>query len=56
MNLEKEKLQNIVGGATTINASIAKVLISLVELIKGAGEDLGSSIRRITAGEICPLN
>ena len=49
-------MQEIIGGATTINASIAKVLISLVELIKGAGEDLGSSIRRITEGNICPLN
>lgn len=54
-NLDKNKLNNIVGGSSDISAPIINAVVSIVKLLIDAGKDLGSSFRRIGEHNLCPL-
>ncbi len=54
-NIEKEKLNNIVGGSSDISAPMINAVLSVVKLLVDAGRDLGSAFRRIAEGNLCPL-
>lgn len=49
-----KKLESICGG-TTLTSSIVNSFTNIVRLLMTAGQDLGSSIRRIGEDKICPL-
>ena len=53
--LEEEKLDNIMGGATTMNGPLINAIVNIVEVLREAGISIGSGIRRISEGKICPL-
>lgn len=47
-------LNQIVGG-TNISASIINSFVNVIKLLMDAGKGVGSSIRRVAEGEVCPL-
>ena len=50
-----EKLETITGGTTSISGTILNAFKNIVELLRGVGYSLGSSIRRIGENNLCPL-
>ncbi len=52
--LTEQELKQIKGGFTLTTTSI-KYIGDLIEILISAGRKLGSSIRRIGSGNICPL-
>ena len=52
MELEKQELQEIVGG---VNATYINAIVRGVNTILDIGRSLGSVIRRLTSGNLCPL-
>ena len=53
--LNNEKLDKIIGGTSSITGSIINAFTNIIKLLITAGEEVGSSLRRITEGKICPL-
>lgn len=54
--LETKNLDKISGGDSTISGPIINAVVNIIVLIKEAGYDLGSGIRRMAEDEMCPLN
>ena len=54
--LETKSLDKISGGDSTISGPIINAVVNIIVLIKEAGYDLGSGIRRMAEDEMCPLN
>ena len=51
-----ESLVEITGGpSTVINGSFVNAFVNVIKLLMDAGISVGSSIRRIAEGEVCPL-
>lgn len=56
MNLiNEERLNDISGGSTQITGTIFNAVINLIELLADTGRSLGSGIRRLSEGNVCPL-
>ena len=56
MNLiNEERLNDISGGSTQITGTIFNAIVNLIELLADAGRSLGSGIRRLSEGNVCPL-
>ena len=53
--LEEEKLNNISGGATSISGPIINAIVNVIKVLREAGYATGSSIRRISENNLCPL-
>ncbi len=53
-NLKDEELKKIKAGSA-ISASFINYVGDLIEILISAGRKLGSSLRRIGSGNICPL-
>jgi len=53
--LEKEELLNIVGGIN-ITASFINAIYRGINSVLDVGRSLGSTIRRIVGGRMCPLS
>ena len=53
-SLSFKELKNIKGGVSLTSTAI-KYVGDLIEILVMAGRKLGSSIRRIGSGDICPL-
>lgn len=53
-SLSFKELKNIKGGFSLTSTAI-KYVGDLIEILVMAGRKLGSSIRRIGSGDICPL-
>ena len=49
------KLENIIGGSSYVSGTIINAFVNVVKLLMTAGEDVGSSIRRMTEKNMCPL-
>lgn len=47
-------LDQIMGG-TTLSASLLNSFTNIIKVLIDAGRSIGSSIRRIGEGEVCPL-
>lgn len=52
--IESIELEKIYGG-TSISGPIISSITSIIKLIKEAGYDLGSGIRRLAEDNVCPL-
>ena len=50
-----DKLDEIVGGSDYISGSIINAFVNVIKLLIDAGYDVGSSIRRVAEGNVCPL-
>ena len=55
VELKEEKLNNTVGGGTTITGTLVDALVDVAKTIYGFGQGLGSSIRRLAEDSMCPL-
>lgn len=54
--IKEEKLDEITGGATSmISGTIINAFVNVIKLLMEAGENVGSGIRRISEGDVCPL-
>lgn len=53
--LDNEKLENIVGGGSTITGTILSAFTNIIRILYDAGEGVGSAIRRLSENELCPL-
>ena len=47
-------LDNVVGGSN-VSGTLMNAFTSIVKFIYEVGEGIGSSIRRISEGDLCPL-
>lgn len=49
-------LEGVIGGASSsITGSVINAFVNVIELLVEAGNSVGSAIRRIAEGEVCPL-
>ncbi len=53
--LEEERLEQINGGAS-ITGSLVNALTDIIKILYEAGHAVGSSIRRVSEGNMCPLD
>ena len=53
--IEEQELNNIIGGGDTVTGTILNAFTNIIKILYDAGEGLGSSIRRISEGNLCPL-
>lgn len=54
--ISNNKLEDIVGGTNYVSGTVINAFVNVIKLVMEAGEQMGSSIRRIAEGNICPLN
>ncbi len=52
--LNKEELETLQGGIT-LSGTLLNSFTSLIKVLLDAGRAVGSSLRRIEEGQICPL-
>ena len=52
--LDNEKL-NLLSGGETVSGTLVTALTSGIKAIFDVGRSLGSSVRRLSSDEICPL-
>lgn len=54
--LEENKLDKIIGGDSSyISGPIITAIVSIIKLIRDAGYDMGSGMRRVAEDNLCPL-
>ncbi len=53
--MEKNELLQIVGGGFSLTGTLLNSLYKAGSLIIDAGRSLGSAIRRIVGGSMCPI-
>ena len=55
--LDDSELEEILGGnSTTISSSVINAVINVIKLLEEGGVKIGSAIRRIGEGNLCPLD
>lgn len=52
--IDDNKLCNIKGGAD-ISSTLVNAFTNVIKILFDSGHSVGSAIRRITEGELCPL-
>ncbi len=52
--IDDRNLDNIIGG-DSVSGTVIRAFIDVVELLVDAGRGIGSAIRRIAEGNVCPL-
>lgn len=52
--IDEDELDKIYGG-NSISGTVINALISLIELLRNAGYEIGSGIRRISENNMCSL-
>lgn len=53
--IESSQMQLITGGTSTVSSTVINAICSLVKVIMEVGENVGSGIRRVHEGALCPL-
>jgi hypothetical protein len=53
--INKEQLNNLYGGATSITGQVLNAVVNVYKILKDAGYSMGSGIRRISEDNLCPL-
>lgn len=46
---------DLIKGGTNLSGPVINALVNVIKVLKDAGNSLGSGIRRIAEGNICPL-
>jgi len=52
--IDGKKLDRIVGG-DSVSGTVIRAFTDVIELLVDAGRGIGSAIRRIAEGNVCPL-
>ena len=53
--INEEELDKIVGGTSTISGTVLSAFTTIIRFIYEVGEGIGSSFRRMSDGDLCPL-
>ena len=53
--IEKEELEKINGGSSSITSTIINAVTNLFRLFYEVGEGVGSGFRRVKENDLCPL-
>ena len=53
--IDDRMLDNIIGGGDTITGTVLNAFTNIIKILYDAGVGLGSSVRRISEGNLCPL-
>lgn len=53
--LENDALVNVVGGTTTVSSTVINAFTNVIKVLFDAGHSVGSALRRIGEGNLCPL-
>jgi hypothetical protein len=54
--IEENNLNEIYGGTSTyITSALVNAIVNVIKVLKDAGYSVGSSIRRISENDLCPL-
>ena len=48
-------LEQIIGGSDYISGTVINAFVNVIKLLIDAGKGVGSSIRRVAEGNVCPL-
>ena len=55
--LNDNELEKVLGGnSTTISSSVINAVVNVIKLLEEGGIKVGSAIRRIGEGNLCPLD
>ena len=54
MKAYKNDLDKVIGGSD-ITSSMVNAFVNIIKLLIDSGKGVGSSIRRVAEGEMCPL-
>ena len=55
MKKVEKNLDQVIGGTASISGTVINAFTNVIRLLIDAGKGVGSSIRRIAEGELCPL-
>ena len=53
--IEDKVLDNIYGGSVSLTGTLLSAFNDVIKTLYEAGHAVGSSIRRVVLGELCPL-
>ena len=53
--INEEELDKIIGGSSTITGTVLNAFTTIIKFIYEVGEGIGSSFRRMSDGDLCPL-
>ncbi len=53
--LDNDKLSKLKGGTTTLSSAMINAFVNVIKILYDAGHGVGSAIRRISEGNLCPL-
>lgn len=54
--IKKEDLNIISGGNVSVSGPVINAVVNVIKVLKDAGYQLGSGIRRISENNLCPLD
>ena len=54
--IKKEDLNIISGGNLSVSGPVINAVVNVIKVLKDAGYQLGSGIRRISENNLCPLD
>lgn len=52
---KNKELEELYGGTTTISSGIVNAFTNIIKILMEAGHGVGSAVRRIGEGNLCPL-
>lgn len=52
--IDNKEMENIIGGAS-ISGTVINALTSIIKTVFEIGKEVGSGIRRVYEGKMCPL-
>lgn len=55
MKIIENNLDQVIGGGTSISGTVINAFTNVIRLLIESGKGVGSSIRRVAEGELCPL-
>ena len=53
--IKEEDLNTISGGNLSVSGPVINAVVNVIKVLKDAGYQLGSGIRRISENNLCPL-
>lgn len=54
--IDDKKLDEVYGGATSLTGTLLSAFNDVIKTLYDVGHAVGSSIRRVVLGELCPLD
>lgn len=54
--IDDKKLDEVYGGTTSLTGTLLSAFNDVIKTLYDVGHAVGSSIRRVVSGELCPLD